>query len=142
MKIRIRYTGVIAVIFVLVTARLLVLIEREGAEDNGTRAVTVFHESYDEGLFRGRGEGFAGEIVVEVLFEKKTSTSSVSMKNINIVKSEEVDKYWVPVMGSVIREVLLKQSTDNIDTVTGATQSSEGLLKAIENARKKAYKRY
>ena len=64
------------------------------------------------------------------------------IKEIRVVKCEEVGKYWRPVKKRVIEEVIKRQSAEGIDTVTGATESSQGLIEAIKDAQEKAIRRY
>ena len=58
---------------------------------------------------------------------------------IRITGADEIKSHWIKVKNRIIDEVLQRQST-KVDLVTGATESSRGLLEAIENARKKSYK--
>ena len=95
----------------------------------------------NEGVFRGVGRGFAGEIEVEVTFEKDgAASSSVKITDIRVIRSDDVKRQWDRVVGKLKPRVIEKQST-GLDAVTGATASSNGFLNAIRDAEKKAYKR-
>ncbi len=84
-----------------------------------------------DGAYRGSGKGFAGRITVEITIKNKTITS------IKIVENQgDNDPYFSSAKG-VLKEVVSKQST-NVDTVSGATFSSKGMLEAVNNALAKA----
>jgi len=88
------------------------------------------------GIYQGRAPGFAGEIIVDVVFEESASVG-IMMESIHIIHSEEIGKYWESARDKTVERVLQLQSTD-VDTVTGATHSSKGILEAVKDAYKKA----
>ncbi|MFC2091832.1 FMN-binding protein [Elusimicrobiota bacterium] len=90
-----------------------------------------------EGSFIGESDGFVDKIIVKVTFSVRSEHGSVKIDNIEIISSKEIKLYWDRVRNTILREVLGQQST-KVDTVTGATESSRGLLEAIEDAKKKA----
>lgn len=130
--------AVIIILFIL--CNILVLINKYSYKDDTGTATFSEELIIKEGSYTGRGAGFADDIVVEVVFEKINSGQPV-MTGIRVVESDEVGKYWDPVKDKIITEVLKNQSAD-IDSVTGATESSLGLLEAIKDARKRAISRY
>jgi len=94
------------------------------------------NESVSEGVFSGKGAGFAGDISVEVFFARETSTCPVSMRDIIIKDHEDVANYMAKAK-EVIGKILKQQSCE-VEVITGATQSSKGIIEAVRNARKKA----
>ena len=94
-----------------------------------------------EGVYTGVGEGFAGEIKLEVRFERVDSNvkGDVEITGIQVLYSEDIERYWNPVLDKLKPAVIEKQTTD-IDAVTGATSSSRGFLNAVRDAKRKAYK--
>ncbi|SFG69639.1 Thiamine biosynthesis lipoprotein ApbE [Lachnospiraceae bacterium C7] len=96
--------------------------------ESGIKSVTIVSK---DGTYRGSGKGFAGRITVEITIKNKTITS------IKIVENQgDNDPYFSSAKG-VLKEVVSKQST-NVDTVSGATFSSKGMLEAVNNALAKA----
>jgi uncharacterized protein with FMN-binding domain len=90
-------------------------------------------ERFNEGKYRGEGEGFNGPIVVEV------ETDSYSILNIKVIKHNEDEFISGDAMSFIIERILEDDSSD-VDAVSGATQTSEGLINAVNNATLKAKK--
>jgi uncharacterized protein with FMN-binding domain len=86
---------------------------------------------YQDGTFTGDGTGFGGNIEVSVTLEKDTLT------DITIVSASGEDSAYISQAKGVITSVLSQQSTD-VDTISGATFSSVGILNAIDDALTKA----
>ena len=83
--------------------------------------------SYKDGTYYGTGSGFAGDMKVEVVI------SGGKISSIQIVETNDGSEYIQKASG-VISQILNAQSTNNIDTVSGATFSSNGIIKAVRNA--------
>lgn len=83
--------------------------------------------SYKDGTYYGTGSGFAGNLEVEVVI------SGGKISSIQIVETNDGSEYIQKASG-VISQILNAQSTNNIDTVSGATFSSNGIIKAVRNA--------
>ena len=83
--------------------------------------------SYKDGTYYGTGSGFAGDLKVEVVI------SGGKISSIQIVETNDGSEYIQKASG-VISQILNAQSTNNIDTVSGATFSSNGIIKAVRNA--------
>ena len=88
---------------------------------------------YEEGIYYGTGEGYAGDIQLAVVIQDKT------IKAILVTECED-DAAFFNRAKSIINEVLKNQSTDlsGIDTVSGATYSSNGIVEALKEAFKAA----
>ena len=84
---------------------------------------------YEEGIYYGTGEGYAGDIQLAVVIQDKT------IKAILVTECED-DAAFFNRAKSIINEVLKNQSTDlsGIDTVSGATYSSNGIVEALREA--------
>lgn len=87
---------------------------------------------YNEGIYYGSAEGYNGEIQLAVAIQENT------IKAIVITESQDDAAFFNRAM-SVVKNVIKTQSTD-VDTVSGATYSSKGLLEAIKEALKQAEK--
>ena len=83
--------------------------------------------SYKDGTYYGTGSGFAGNLKVEVVI------SGGKISSIQIVETNDGSEYIQKASG-VISQIRNAQSTNNIDTVSGATFSSNGIIKAVRNA--------
>ena len=87
---------------------------------------------YKEGIYYGTAEGYNGEIEVAVVLQDK------SIKAVLVTKNHDDEKFFNRAM-DVVKNIMKKQSTD-VDVVSGATYSSNGLINAVKNALKEAEK--
>lgn len=82
---------------------------------------------YKDGTYQGSGTGFGGTITVSV------TVSGGKITSVNILNaSGETPSYFSSAQG-VISRVIASQSP-NVDAVSGATYSSNGIISAIQNA--------
>lgn len=93
------------------------------------QASTAANESkYADGTYEGSGSGFRGA----------TTTVSVTVKNgvisdIQALSYGDDTPYFNRAYNSVVSEILSTQSTD-VDAVSGATFSSNGIMEAVQDA--------
>lgn len=99
------------------------------ALENGEEAA-----SYADGTYEGTGMGFGGDVTVSV------TVSGGKIKTVDIVSAKDEDPaYFNMAKAGVPAEIIEKQSTE-VDTVSGATYSSKGIIAAAEDALSKAVK--
>lgn len=89
-------------------------------------------DAYKNGVYYGTGTGFAGEIKVKVTIKKE------KINKIEVVETKDGEAYMKKA-SSLLNQIIKKQST-NVDTVSGATYSSVGLIEAVRDALKDAVK--
>lgn len=98
------------------------------ADNNTTDDTTTDSDYvYKDGTYTGEAEGYGGTIQVEVTLAGDEITS------INVVSAPGEDSAYLSQAESVINSVISSQSTD-VDTVSGATFSSIGILNAVDEA--------
>lgn len=102
-----------------------------GNQNQDTSAATG-NFPYKEGIYYGTAEGYSGDVSVAVVIQEK------SIKAILITETSDDEAFFQRAMG-VVKNVLKTQGTE-VDTVSGATYSSKGILGAIQNALKQAEK--
>lgn len=102
-------------------------IEKPDSADSTDTADQV----YKDGTYIGDGQGFGGNIQVQIIIADDTLT------DIQVVSAEKEDSAYLSQGKAVIDRILEAQSTD-VDTVSGATFSSTGILMAVEDALGKA----
>ena len=102
-----------------------------GNQNQDTSAATG-NFPYKEGIYSGTAEGYSGNVSVAVVSQEK------SIKAILITETSDDEAFFQRAMG-VVKNVLKTQRTE-VDTVSGATYSSKGILGAIQNALKQAEK--
>ena len=112
-------------------------LEAESAEDDDSSSSdssssvsSTSSDTWKDGTYTGTGYGYKSNITVQVTIKDHKITA------IKVLKQSE-DAAWFSKAKKVINYVLKAQST-NVDTVSGATYSSNGILKAISNALSKA----
>lgn len=88
-------------------------------------------QGYRDGVYTGVGTGFRGKISVEVTVENGTIT------NITVLSSSDDRKFSKRAIKGILPNIISQQSVD-VDTVSGATFSSNGILEAVADALKEA----
>lgn len=87
---------------------------------------------YNEGIYYGSAEGYSGDVKVAVVIQNHT------IKAILVTKKNDDADFFNRAM-TVVKNIMKQQSTD-VDIVSGATYSSNGLIGAVKNALKEAEK--
>ena len=85
---------------------------------------------YNEGVYYGTAEGYNGDITVAIVIQENT------LKAVLVIGEEDDDTFFNRAM-DVVTQMMKKQSTE-VDTVSGATYSSKGLIQAVKNALEEA----
>ncbi|MEZ0537485.1 4Fe-4S binding protein [Caldicellulosiruptoraceae bacterium PP1] len=98
---------------------------------NENNSVTNSTRIYKDGTYTGEGIGYRPGIVVEVTIKDDKITK------IEIVSDNETPRFSYLPFQTVPQEIIDSQST-KVDTVSGATMSSEGIIMAVEDALSKA----
>ncbi|MGM9677253.1 MAG: FMN-binding protein [Butyricicoccus sp.] len=88
--------------------------------------------TYTDGRYTGTGEGYGGNITVQVTILNQRIDA------IDVMSAEGETPSFFTRARAVITSILNKQTTKNIDAVSGATYSSKGILDAVEQALDKA----
>ena len=90
---------------------------------------------YADGTYTGEAQGYGGTVAVELTVENGKIT------DLTITSAEKEDTAYLDAASAVIDSILEQQSTD-VDKVSGATFSSNGILHAAEDALRKAEKNH
>ena len=80
-----------------------------------------------DGTYNGIAEGYGGEIEVEVTVE------GGEIASVEILDHSESEGTADPAINEIPEQVVEVQNYD-VDTVSGATRTSEGIIEAVENA--------
>ena len=105
--------------------------EAEGTEESGETSSDDSDNFYKNGTYEGSGTGYGGTITVQVTLEDDTITA------VSVVSAPGEDSAYLSQGENVISSILSEQSTD-VDTISGATFSSTGILEAVNDASSKA----
>lgn len=91
-------------------------------------------EAVDNSIYYiGTGTGFKGDIKV------KAGVDNGKITKISVLEQQEDRDWYFKAKRGVIKQILEKQST-NVDIVSGATCSSQGIIDAVEDALKNKVK--
>lgn len=85
-----------------------------------------------DGKYTGEGTGNNGPIVLSV------TVKDGKISEVVVDSEKETDGIWEGAIESISKAAVGKTSTEGIDTVSGATNSSKGILEAIDAALAKA----
>lgn len=100
----------------------------ESESDSSLAEIVAVQDAsaYKDGTYYGTGKGFAGTMKVKV------DISGGKIASISIVSTKDGDSY-VKSASSLLDTIVEKQST-SVDTVSGATFSSRGIISAVRSA--------
>ncbi|MFY9446163.1 MAG: FMN-binding protein [Dethiobacteria bacterium] len=97
-----------------------------GMEEEGFDIASV-----PDGTYQGTGQGYKGDIVVEVTVEGGKIT------DIKVISQEETDTYFATAYAVIPQRIIDEQNLE-VDVKTGATGSSAGIVEAVRDALQKA----
>lgn len=89
---------------------------------------------YTDGTYTGEGQGASGAIKVEVKVEKG------KISEVNLVEHNETKTLVDGVKENLVPEIIEKQSTEDVEAISGATNSSKGVIEAVNKALESAAK--
>ncbi|MEN1761351.1 FAD-dependent oxidoreductase [Anoxynatronum sibiricum] len=101
------------------------------APDETTATETSVENAYTPGVYKGVGKGHAGEMTVEVEFSEN------KIESIVVGEHKETKGIYEPAVER-IPSTIMEEQTLNVDVVTGATNTSKGILEAVADAVKQA----
>lgn len=103
----------------------------QGQGSTSTPTTSVPAGGYKDGTYQGSGTGFGGTITVQV------TISGGKIATIDILSaSGETGSYFASAKGVISK--MISGQTPNVDAVSGATYSSNGIIQAVQNALSKA----
>ena len=88
----------------------------------------------DDGIYEGSGDGFGGEIKVRLTVKDN------KLEKVEILSAENETKDYLESAKKILDDTIDKQSVD-VDTVSGATLSSNGIISAMKDAIKNGKKK-
>jgi len=108
---------------------------RNAVDPKGSKNVARIRESgnYADGVYYGSATGFRSTIKVKVVIKRGKIVS------VDVVSHGDDAAYFNRARS--LLDKIVQQQTTNVDTVSGATYSSTGLIKAVRNALAKAEKK-
>jgi NosR/NirI family transcriptional regulator, nitrous oxide reductase regulator len=101
--------------------------DTEEPEEDEQLALDININEVPDGIYEGSGEGFYGDITVEV------EVTGGEIVSISILQQEETPEYYTKAY-PMIPDLIVEEQSLEIDTSTGATFSSKGIVEAVFNA--------
>lgn len=83
--------------------------------------------AYQDGVYTGTGEGFRGATEVQVTVENGNIT------DVTVLSYQDDAEFFSRAQSSVVSAIVSGQTTE-VDTVSGATYSSRGIIEAVADA--------
>jgi len=105
--------------------------DEEGQDGIDLTSANLESFELEDGTYEGIGEGYHGDISVQVIVEGGEVVA------IEVLSQTERDDLWEDAWGSVPDAIIDTQTTD-VDSVSGATFTSEGIVDAVASALGKA----
>ena len=101
--------------------------EQEEFEDKQSFIEAGRFQNLTDGIYTGSADAFRGDVEVQVTVEKQKVT------DISILSYCDTEEYFFRAAPAVIEQMKAEQSL-NVDAVSGATYSSNGVIHAVANA--------
>lgn len=101
--------------------------EQEESEDKQSFIEAGRFQNLTDGIYTGSADTFRGDVEVQVTVEKQKVT------DISILSYCDTEEYFFRAAPAVIEQMKAEQSL-NVDAVSGATYSSNGVIHAVANA--------
>ncbi len=101
--------------------------EQEESEDKQSFIEAGRFQNLTDGIYTGSADAFRGDVEVQVTVEKQKVT------DISILSYCDTEEYFFRAAPAVIEQMKAEQSL-NVDAVSGATYSSNGVIHAVANA--------
>lgn len=101
--------------------------EQEESEDKQSFIEAGRFQNLTDGIYTGLADAFRGDVEVQVTVEKQKVT------DISILSYCDTEEYFFRAAPAVIEQMKAEQSL-NVDAVSGATYSSNGVIHAVANA--------
>lgn len=101
-------------------------LEQGNSQEDGANAT-----AYQDGTYEGTGIGFGGEVSVSV------TITDGKIANVEILSADDEDPAYFD-MAKVLTDTIVKEQNAQVDVISGATFSSNGILEAAQDALSKA----
>lgn len=106
-------------------------VQSSSSDGSSVQVVSPSTTSYKDGTYTGVGNGYRPNLTVKVTIKNNKIT------NIQMVSNNETPNFLNRAVSTVTQEIISQQST-NVDVVSGASRSSNGIMQAVEDALQQA----
>ncbi len=109
--------------------------ENTQSAQEGAASAQAEEGPYKDGTYQGSAQGFGGTVTVEITIEQG------NLSGIEIVSAANEDAAYYNMAVQVLDSIAELQSAEGVDTVSGATYTSRGIINAATEAFGKAGKK-
>lgn len=109
--------------------------ETKKEKDDPVQHEDLSGKKFADGTFEGTGEGFGGDIILDV------TVKDGEIKSIDVVYADDETPSYLSKALNIINIIISAQDT-NVDVISGATFSSNGIIEAVEQALLKSSEKY
>lgn len=88
----------------------------------------IIYGNFNDGTYTGSAQGYGANLTVEVIIENNLMTSITIVSH-----NEQRSQFYQPAFNEVPNEIIQSQSLE-VDTVSGSTFSSVGIINAVNDA--------
>ncbi len=85
-------------------------------------------QELSEEMIIGSGEGYKGEIVIQIIMEEH------NLKGLKAIEFHDTSQVFNEVLKSIEKDLLDGKSLEEIEVITGATDTYHGIIEALEEA--------
>ena len=103
------------------------------SSNSGGNSTVSSDSNYKDGTYSGTAQGYGGTVTTEIVIKKGMITG------IDITSSDGEDAAYYNMCLGILDEIVKKQNAD-VDTVSGATYTSDGIINGAKQALKQACK--
>lgn len=108
------------------------IISNDNTTNSSSNNEVKTDRKYKDGEYIGEGTGYGPDLTVKVTIQDD------KIEAIEIIShNERKSRYYQPAFDAVPKQIIETQSTD-VDTVSGSTYSSKGIMEAVNDALSKA----
>lgn len=100
--------------------------------ETATSGKQLPYGTFDDGIYTGVASGYGNNLTVEIVIEDNTITSITILSH-----NERQSRFYAKAFSTVPSDIIDAQSLE-VDTVSGATFSSVGIINAVNDALKDA----
>src|SRR5699024_1163095 len=98
---------------------------------SNSREIEVSDQKYKDGIYKSSAKGHGGDIEVEVVIKDQV------IEKVNILNHNETEGISDSAIND-LPDLIVKSNSADIDTISGATNTSKGILKAVKQALEEA----
>ena len=123
-----RQAGINASALAMADGKYIGITENTQTEETKEKIKVDAVAQYVDGTYSGESKGNNGTVKVEVIVKDGFIDA------INVIEQHETSTIFASIQNELIPSIIYNQSTENVDAISGASNSSAAVLEAVTNA--------